>query len=128
MSDIWGEQIYAKTYISHTKSFNVPVSIGLTKLAHTLNGCEILNTTNLPDFQYSSFQILVVHLHFGLSWSGGIPIVTSMQLSLSCSCDYKTKSTKDIIKTFLFINSQRIWIFVPKSGHLHRTHLTFIYM
>ncbi len=27
----------------------------------------------LFDFQYARFQILVVHIHFGLFWSGGIP-------------------------------------------------------
>ncbi len=40
--------MYVKIHISHTKSFNIPISIGLTTLAHALNGYEIscLNTTN----------------------------------------------------------------------------------
>ncbi len=29
----------------------------------------------LSDFQYARFQILIVHLHFGLFWSASIPAV-----------------------------------------------------
>ncbi len=37
------------------------------------NGSKIcLNTTNKPsDFQYARFQVLPVHLYFGLVWSDG---------------------------------------------------------
>ncbi len=53
-------------YISHTKSFNIPVSIALATLAHMINVYEIcINTTNLLyDIQYARFQILPVDLNF----------------------------------------------------------------
>ncbi len=55
MGDICVEPIYVKTHISHPKSFNIPVSIGLT-LAHMLNGYEIcLNKTNCPIFNMQDF-------------------------------------------------------------------------
>ncbi len=38
-------------HISHTKSFNIPVSIALATHAHMINVYEIcLNTTNYPIF------------------------------------------------------------------------------
>ncbi len=38
-------------HISHTKSFNIPVSIALATLAHMINVYEIcLNATNYPIF------------------------------------------------------------------------------
>ncbi len=61
-------------HISHTKSFNKPVLIALTTLAHMINVYEIcLNTTTLSDIQYARFQILPVDLHSGQFWSAGIP-------------------------------------------------------
>ncbi len=44
-------------YISHTKSFNIPVSIALATLAHMINVYEIcLNTTNYPIFNMQDFR------------------------------------------------------------------------
>ncbi len=64
-------------HISHTKSFNIPVSIALATLAHIINVYEIfLSTTKLFDIQYARFQILHVDLHFGLFWSASIPTMT----------------------------------------------------
>ncbi len=46
-----------KTHFSHTKSFNIPVSIGRPTLAHMLNGYEIcLNKTNYPIFNMQYFR------------------------------------------------------------------------
>ncbi len=61
-----------------SQSFNIPVSIGLTTLAHMLNWYEIcLNKTNYPIFNMQAgFQILSVQLHFGLLWSAGIPTMS----------------------------------------------------
>ncbi len=43
-------------HISHTKSFNIPVSIALAALAHTINVYEIcLNTTNYLIFNMQDF-------------------------------------------------------------------------
>ncbi len=40
-----------KMHISHTQSFNIPVSIALVTLAHMINVYKIcLNTTNFPIF------------------------------------------------------------------------------
>ncbi len=50
MDDILGYPIYVKTHISHTKSFNIPVSIWSATLADMLYGYEIYcNTTNYLD-------------------------------------------------------------------------------
>ncbi len=44
-------------YISHTKSFNILVSIALATLAHTINVYEIcLNTTNYQIFNMQDFR------------------------------------------------------------------------
>ncbi len=44
-------------HISHTKSFNIPVSIALATLAHMINVYEIcLNTTNYPIFNMQDFR------------------------------------------------------------------------
>ncbi len=44
-------------HISHTKSFNIPVSIALATLAHIINVYEIcLNTTNYPIFNMQDFR------------------------------------------------------------------------
>ncbi len=60
---IIGDNQSISKHISHTNFFNIPVSIGLTTLAHMLNGYEIcLNTSN-----YLFFNI----------WSGGIPTARS---------------------------------------------------
>ncbi len=43
--------------ISHTKSFNIHVSIALATLAHMINVYEIcLNTTNYPIFNMQDFR------------------------------------------------------------------------
>ncbi len=56
-----------------------------------LNMYEIcFNTPKKSDFQYVAFQILAVHLHFGLFWSTGIPNVYS-QLNV---CTDQTISLK----------------------------------
>ncbi len=56
MGDIWGYPIYVKTHISHTISFNIPVSFGLTTLSHMLNSYKIcLNTTNYLIFIMQDF-------------------------------------------------------------------------
>ncbi len=68
MCDIWGLPIYVKTHIPHTKSFNIPVSIGFTTLAQMLNGYDAC----LSDFQYARFQISGVYHQFGLLWLGVI--------------------------------------------------------
>ncbi len=60
--------------ISHTKSFNIPVSIALATLAHMTNVYEIC-LNKISDIQYSRFQILHVDLHFALFWSAGIPTI-----------------------------------------------------
>ncbi len=49
---------------------NIPVSIGLTTLAH--------------DFQYARFHILVGYLHFEQFWSADIPIMTCMMFVRCC--------------------------------------------
>ncbi len=44
-------------YISHTKSFNIPVSIALATLTHMINVFVIcLNTTNYPIFNMQDFR------------------------------------------------------------------------
>ncbi len=44
-------------HISHTKSFNIPVSIALATLAHMINVYEIyLNTTNYTIFNMQDFR------------------------------------------------------------------------
>ncbi len=44
-------------HISHTKSFNIPVSITLATLAYMINVYEIcLNTTNYPIFNMQDFR------------------------------------------------------------------------
>ncbi len=44
-------------HISHTKSFNIPVSIALATLANMINVYEIcLNTTNYPIFNMEEFR------------------------------------------------------------------------
>ncbi len=44
-------------HISHTKSFNIPVSIALATLAHMINVYDIcLNTTNYPIFNMQDFR------------------------------------------------------------------------
>ncbi len=48
-SDIWRLPIYVKTHIS-TKSFNIPVSIGLTRPAHIINGYDICDNKTNSDF------------------------------------------------------------------------------
>ncbi len=60
-------------HISHTKSFNTPVSIALATLAHMINVYEIYQYNKLSNIQYARFQILPVDLHFRLFWSAGIP-------------------------------------------------------
>ncbi len=53
----------------------MPVSIGVTTLAHILNEYEIcLNTTSYPIINMQNF-IYWLFLYFGLLWSGGIPNV-----------------------------------------------------
>ncbi len=70
-------QVISK-HISHTKSFNISVSIALTTLAHILNG-YMSQYNKLSDFQYPRFQILVVHLHFGLFWLAGMhPVIIGL--------------------------------------------------
>ncbi len=54
------KQFMAKTHISYTNSFNIPVSIGLTTLAHMLNLYGIcLNTTNHMIFNMRDFRYLL---------------------------------------------------------------------
>ncbi len=64
--------IYVKT---HTICFNIPVSIGLTTLAHMLNGHAIcLNTSNYPIFNMQYFR----YCHAPLFWyvlAAGMPTV-----------------------------------------------------
>ncbi len=44
-------------HISHTKSFNIPVSIALATLPHMINVYEMcLNTTNYPIFNMQDFR------------------------------------------------------------------------
>ncbi len=44
-------------HISHTKSFNIPVSIALATLVHMINVYNIcLNTTNYPIFNMQDFR------------------------------------------------------------------------
>ncbi len=50
-------------HISHTKSFNIPVSIALATLAHIINVYEIC-LNKLSDIQYARFQILPMDLPF----------------------------------------------------------------
>ncbi len=78
-------------HISHTKSFNIPVSIALATLAYVINVYEIISQYNkLSDIQYARFQILPVELHFGLFWSAGIPTML-----------YHTKH-KGVISKFMY--------------------------
>ncbi len=70
MGDIWGWAIDVKTPISHTKSVNIPISIGHTILAHMLKWYDKC----LSDFQYARFQILDMHLLFGFVCLRGISI------------------------------------------------------
>ncbi len=54
-------------HISHSKSFNIPVSFARAILAHMINMYEIcLNITNYPIYSICKFQTLPVDLHFGL--------------------------------------------------------------
>ncbi len=49
--------MYVKMHISHTKSFNIPVSIALATLAHKINVYEIyFNTTNYLIFNMQDFR------------------------------------------------------------------------
>ncbi len=78
-----------KTYLcqkhmSDTKSFNMPVLIGLTTHAYMLNGCEIcLNTAKYPILNMQVSDRLDVHFNFGLFWSAGIPTMTYKSMSLT---------------------------------------------
>ncbi len=67
-------------HVSHTKSFNIPVSFALAILAHMINVYEIYLMSpynKLSHIQYARFQILPVDIHFGLFWSAGIPTMQS---------------------------------------------------
>ncbi len=71
-------------HISHTKFFNIPVSIALATLAHMINVYErCLNTINYPIFNMHRFQILHVDLHFGLFWLAGIPTMVPSHFVIS---------------------------------------------
>ncbi len=73
-------------HISHTKSFNTPVSIALATLAHMINVYEIrLNTTNYLILNMQDFNILSVDLHFGMFWSAGIPTMLQSIKKVSLS-------------------------------------------
>ncbi len=49
-------------HISHTKYFNIPVSIAFATLAHTINEqvWDMSQSNKLSDIQYARFQILPV--------------------------------------------------------------------
>ncbi len=66
-------------HISHTKSFNIPVSVALAILAHMINVYDMSQYNKLSDIQYARFQILPVDVHFGLFWSAGIHTMYSDQ-------------------------------------------------
>ncbi len=71
-------------HISHTKSFNRPVSIALATLADMINVYEIcLNTDKISNIQYARFHILPVDLHFGLFWSACIPTMLCIDVDKS---------------------------------------------
>ncbi len=61
-----GIHFYVKTHISHTKSFNIPVSVALATLVHVKCVWDMSQYNKLANFQCTKFQILVIHIHFGL--------------------------------------------------------------
>ncbi len=77
-------------HISHTKSFNIPVSIALATLAHMINVYEIcINTTNylifnMQDFRYCLWTSTLDC--FGQLISPPCSIMVQIILTLQCFC------------------------------------------
>ncbi len=77
-------------HFSYTKSFNIPVSIALTTLAHMLNVYEIcLNTTNYPIFNMKDFRYCLRTSILDCFWSAGIPTMSAQA--------YQYNRTNDLI-------------------------------
>ncbi len=110
MANICGYPIYFKTYISHTTSFNTPVSIGPTTLAHMLNGYKcrryvsiqqtlIFNTQNFRYIRYAPpFWTVLVRWY---------PTLCRVPTDLkSQGKTWKNKTVKESQGTFLFLQKK----------------------
>ncbi len=81
---ILGDNQFVSRHILHTKSFNMPVSYGLTTVAHLLNGYEVcLNTTNCLIVNMSKFRYWMCTSILDYFGSCSIPNVNDVRL---CCC------------------------------------------
>ncbi len=105
-------------HISHTKSFNIHLSIALATLAHMINVYEICRN-KLSNIQYGRFQILPMDLPFWTVLVSWYPhhafttlynIIIRASLRLSCRV-FQPKSSPQLYHPFVdpicsFVTSQ----------------------